>query len=257
MNHATPPARAPRSSRRLFTLASVAAVGCALLATLQPLRGVAGEAAVKIAPLVGEAMAEPASGNATAVFAGGCFWGVQGVFQHTKGVVQAVSGYSGGAKATAVYELIGSGMTGHAEAVQITYDPKQVTYAQLLQIYFSVAHDPTTLNRQGPDRGTQYRSAVFFTSDAQKAATERYIAQLDAGKAFPAKIVTQVVPLAAFYPAEAYHQDYATLHPDSGYIATFDLPKIAALKVLFPQQYRDEPVLVVARAKGAKGSKGG
>ena len=257
MNHLTPTAPTPRRSRRLFTLASVAAVGCALLATLQPLRGMAGmsgEQAVKIPPLAGEAVAEPASGNATAVFAGGCFWGVQGVFQHTKGVVQAVSGYSGGAKATAVSELIGSGMTGHAEAVQITYDPKQVTYAQLMQIYFSVVHDPTTLNRQGPDRGTQYRSAVFFTSDAQKAATERYIAQLDAAKVFPAKIVTQVVPLAAFYPAEAYHQDYATLHPDSGYIATFDLPKIANLKTMFPQSYREDPVLVVARAKVAKGS---
>jgi len=254
MNHPTPALEPPRSSRRLFTLASAAAVGCALLATLQPLQGMAGEQAVKIPPLAGEAVAEPASGNATAVFAGGCFWGVQGVFQHTKGVVQAVSGYSGGAKATAVYELIGSGMTGHAEAVQITYDPKQVTYAQLLQIYFSVVHDPTTLNRQGPDRGTQYRSAVFFTSDAQKAATERYIAQLDAAKVFPARIVTQVTPLAAFYPAEAYHQDYATLHPDSGYIATFDLPKIANLKAVFPQWYRDEPVLVVARAKVAKSS---
>jgi len=254
MNHPTPAIETPRSSRRLFTLASAAAVGCALLATLQPLQGMAGEQAVKIPPLAGEAVAEPASGNATAVFAGGCFWGVQGVFQHTKGVVQAVSGYSGGAKATAVYELIGSGMTGHAEAVQITYDPKQVTYAQLLQIYFSVVHDPTTLNRQGPDRGTQYRSAVFFTSDAQKAATERYIAQLDAAKVFPARIVTQVTPLAAFYPAEAYHQDYATLHPDSGYIATFDLPKIANLKAVFPQWYRDEPVLVVARAKVAKSS---
>ena len=247
------PRTPPATQRRLFTLAGIVAVGGALLATLQPLRGVAGEAAVKLPELTGSADAEPASGNATAVFAGGCFWGVQGVFQHTKGVVQAVSGYSGGAKTTAVYELIGSGMTGHAEAVQITYDPKQVTYAQLLQIYFSVVHDPTTLNRQGPDRGTQYRSAVFFTSEAQKATTERYIAQLDAAKVFPAKIVTQVAPLAAFYPAEAYHQDYATLHPESGYIATFDLPKIANLKTVFPQWYRDEPALVVARAKGAKG----
>ena len=246
-----PTASAPR---RRFTLASAATVACALLATLQPMRGVASEVAVKIAPLAGAAVAEPASGNATAVFAGGCFWGVQGVFQHTKGVVQAVSGYSGGPKASAVYELIGSGMTGHAEAVQITYDPKQVTYAQLLQVFFSVVHDPTTLNRQGPDRGTQYRSAVFFTSDAQKAATERYIAQLDASKAYPAKIVTQVVPLTAFYAAEAYHQDYATLHPDSGYIATYDLPKIANLKTVFPQWYRDEPVLVVTRAKAAGGS---
>ena len=216
---------------------------------------VAAEVAVKIPPLAAEAATDlPAgagagtgSAQAVAVFAGGCFWGVQGVFQHTKGVVQAVSGYAGGAKATAVYELIGSGLTGHAEAVQITFDPRQVSYAQLLQIYFSVVHDPTQLNRQGPDRGSQYRSAVFYTDAAQKSATERYIAQLDAAKVFPASIVTQVGPLAAFYPAEAYHQDYATLHPESGYIATFDLPKIANLKGLYPQWYRDQPVLVVPR----------
>ena len=212
---------------------------------------VAAEVAVKIPPLAADAAADVATSagasQAVAVFAGGCFWGVQGVFQHTKGVVQAVSGYAGGAKATAVYELIGSGLTGHAEAVQITFDPRQVSYAQLLQIYFSVVHDPTQLNRQGPDRGSQYRSAVFYTDAVQKSATERYIAQLDAAKVFPAKIVTQVAPLAAFYPAEAYHQDYATLHPESGYIATFDLPKIANLKSLYPQWYRDQPVLVVPR----------
>ena len=253
MKLSEPHSRPAATQRRLFTLAGVVAAACALFATLQPLHGMAGEAAVKIPPLAGETVAEPAAGNATAVFAGGCFWGVQGVFQHTKGVVQAVSGYSGGAKATAVYALIGSGMTGHAEAVQITYDPKQVTYAQLLQVFFSVVHDPTTLNRQGPDRGTQYRSAVFFTSEAQKAATDRYIAQLDAAKVYAAKIVTQVVPLAAFYAAEPYHQDYATLHPESGYIATFDLPKIANLKTVFPQWYRSDPVLVVARAKAAGG----
>ena len=233
-------ARQPRA-RGIVGLAAL------LLAGLQFSGGVAAESAVKIPPLAAEASTEARATQETAVFAGGCFWGVQGVFQHTKGVLQAVSGYAGGAKATAVYELVGSGMTGHAEAVQITFDPRQVSYAQLLQIYFSVVHDPTQLNRQGPDRGSQYRSAVFYTDANQKTATERYIAQLDAAKVFPAKIVTQVAPLAAFYAAEAYHQDYATLHPDSGYIHTFDLPKIANLKGLYPQWYRDEPVLVSAR----------
>ncbi len=221
-----------------------------LLAGLQSFGSAAAELAVRIPPLTGPGSVDAAASQEVAVFAGGCFWGVQGVFQHTKGVLQAVSGYAGGAKATAVYELVGSGMTGHAEAVQVTFDPRQVSYAQLLQIYFAVAHDPTQLNRQGPDRGSQYRSAVFTTDAAQKAATERYIAQLDTAKVFPAKIVTQVAPLAAFYAAEAYHQDYATLHPESGYIATFDLPKIANLKAMFPQSYRADPVLV--SAGGAK-----
>ena len=220
-----------------------------LLAGLQSFGGAA-ELAVKIPPLVGPGSADGTATQEVAVFAGGCFWGVQGVFQHTKGVLQAVSGYAGGAKATAVYELVGSGLTGHAEAVQVTFDPRHVSYAQLLQIYFAVIHDPTQLNRQGPDRGSQYRSAVFTTDASQKAATELYIAQLDAARVFAAKIVTQVAPLAAFYAAEAYHQDYATLHPESGYIATFDLPKIANLKAMFPQWYRTEPVLV--SAGGAK-----
>ena len=232
-----------------FTLFGILALGC-----LQPGRTVAAEMAVKVPSLAGEAVTDPKAAQETAVFAGGCFWGVQGVFQHTKGVLQAVSGYAGGSKTTAVYELVGSGMTGHAEAVQITFDPKQISYAQLLQIYFSVVHDPTQLNRQGPDRGTQYRSAVFTTDPNQKQATERYIAQLDAAKVFPAKIVTQVAPLTAFYTAEAHHQDYATLHPDSGYIAAFDLPKIANLQSMFASWYRAEPVLVTARTGIAKGN---
>ncbi len=189
------------------------------------------------------------AGSATAVFAGGCFWGVQAVFQHTQGVLNAVSGYSGGDAATATYNQIGSGRTGHAEAVQITYDPKVISYGKLLQIYFSVAHDPTTLNRQGPDSGTQYRSAVFYQGAEQKKVTEAYIAQLDAAKAFPRKIVTQVAPLAAFYPAEAYHQDYATLNPNQPYIARFDLPKIANLKTTMPEVWRDKPVLVAQAGK--------
>ena len=186
---------------------------------------------------------------ATAVFAGGCFWGVQAVFQHTQGVLNAVSGYSGGDASTATYNQIGSGRTGHAEAVQITYDPKLISYGKLLQIYFSVAHDPTTLNRQGPDTGPQYRSAVFYQGAEQKKVTDAYIAQLDAAKAFPQKIVTQVAPLTAFYPAEAYHQDYATLHPSQPYIARFDLPKIANLKTTMPEVWRDKPVLVAQAGK--------
>jgi peptide-methionine (S)-S-oxide reductase len=207
--------------------------------------GIAAEKAVKL-PAPAQDVSSTAA-TETAVFAGGCFWGVQAVFQHTQGVLSAVSGYAGGDKGTARYELIGSGRTGHAESVEITYDPKRVSFGTLLQIYFSVAHDPTTLNRQGPDSGTQYRSAVFYRDAQQKLVSERYIAQLDAAKVFPAKIVTQVTPLAAFHPAEAYHQDYATLHPDSPYIAAFDLPKIANLKATMPQVYRDKPVLVAGQ----------
>src|SRR5712671_3003851 len=159
-----------------------------------------------------------AKSEQTAVIAGGCFWGIQAVFQHVKGVISATSGYSGGAAKTAEYEVVSTGETGHAESVKITYDPSQVTYGQLLRVFFSVAHDPTQLNRQGPDEGTQYRSVIFFGSDEQKKIAQAYIAQLDTAKVFSRPIVTQVVPLKAFYPAEAYHQDYATRHPDQPYI---------------------------------------
>ena len=210
------------------------------------------EKAVKLpAPAVDSPAATQAA-TATAVFAGGCFWGVQGVFQHTQGVLNAVSGYAGGDKATASYDMIGSGRTGHAESVQITYDPRQISYGKLLQIYFSVAHDPTTLNSQGPDRGTQYRSAIFYADANQKQVAEKYIAQLEAARVFDGKIVTQLTPLAAplaFYPAEAYHQDYATLRPNQPYIARFDLPKIANLKTMMPDLYRDKPVLVSQAGK--------
>jgi peptide-methionine (S)-S-oxide reductase len=245
----SPDSPRPVSPRRQFAggLAALAAAAALAFVGLRAPSGLAAEVAVKIPPLAGEAPAASKAASETAVFAGGCFWGVQGVFQHTRGVLNAVSGYSGGSQATARYELIGSGLTGHAEAVQVTFDPKQVSYAQLLQIFFSVIHDPTQLNRQGPDRGSQYRSAVFTTNPEQKQAVERYVAQLDTAKVFPAKIVTQVAPLVAFYPAEDYHQDYATLHPESGYIATFDLPKIANLKTMFAAQYRVEPVLVASR----------
>ncbi|NPC54522.1 peptide-methionine (S)-S-oxide reductase MsrA [Caenimonas soli] len=183
----------------------------------------------------------------TAVFAGGCFWGVQAVFQHTAGVLNAVSGYAGGARETANYERVTSGQTGHAEAVQVTYDPRQISYGKLLQIFFAVAHDPTQLNRQGPDHGTQYRSALFWRNAGQKEVAERYIAQIEAARAFPGKIVTQLAPLSTFYPAEDYHQDYATLHPRSAYIVAFDAPKIANLKQLMPEVYREKPALVAAQ----------
>jgi peptide-methionine (S)-S-oxide reductase len=186
----------------------------------------------------------PVKDRETAVFAGGCFWGVQAVFQHTKGVLNAVSGYAGGASSNADYGSVSGGNTGHAESVQVTFDPKQISYAQLLQIFFSVAHDPTQLNRQGPDSGTQYRSALFYQSPEQKLAADRYIAQLNAAHVFPDKIVTQVGALQAFYPAEQYHQNYATLHPTDGYIAHFDLPKIANLHKLMPAVFRERPVLV-------------
>jgi peptide-methionine (S)-S-oxide reductase len=206
----------------------------------------AAEKAVKLpAPAFDSAAA--GQGPRTAVFAGGCFWGVQAVFQHTRGVLNAVSGYAGGKRETANYQAVTGGATGHAEAVQVTYDPKQISYGKLLQIYFSVAHDPTQLNRQGPDFGTQYRSALFYADEDQKQVAGRYIAQLEAARAFPGKIVTQLSPLEAFYPAEVYHQDYATLHPDSPYIVAFDRPKIANLKSMMPEVFREAPVLVSRR----------
>ncbi len=228
-------------ANRILTVSVVVAVGIgAWMATA------AAEKAVK---LPAPAFDTPAAsqGQQTAVFAGGCFWGVQAVFQHTRGVLNAVSGYAGGNQQTANYQAVGSGATGHAESVQVTYDPAQISYGKLLQIYFSVAHDPTQLNRQGPDAGTQYRSAVFYADVHQKEVAERYIAQLESAHAFPRKIVTQLAPLMAFYPAEAYHQDYATLHPESPYIATFDLPKIANLKTVMPEVFREAPVLVARR----------
>jgi peptide-methionine (S)-S-oxide reductase len=187
----------------------------------------------------------PQSGaTATAVFAGGCFWGVQGVFQHVKGVKDAVAGYAGGAADTAQYETVSTGTTGHAESVQVTYDPSLVSYGKLLQIYFSVVHNPTELNYQGPDQGTQYRSTIFVSSNDQANVAKAYIAQLDAAKAFPEKIVTTIEKLPGFYPAEQYHQDFLVLNPDYPYIVINDLPKVAALKALFPADYAATPVLV-------------
>jgi peptide-methionine (S)-S-oxide reductase len=179
----------------------------------------------------------------TAVLAGGCFWGQQGVFQHVKGVTRVVAGYAGGDKATATYDQVTTETTGHAESVEITFNPKQVSFGRLLQIYFSVAHDPTQLNRQGPDTGTSYRSAIFTATPQQAATAKAYIAQLQAAQVFPAPIVTKVDPLKGFYPAEGYHQDYLVRNPNQPYIRINDLPKIAGLKRVWPQYYRDDPVL--------------
>jgi peptide-methionine (S)-S-oxide reductase len=189
---------------------------------------------------------QSASGDQVAVVAGGCFWGVQAVFQHTKGVKQAVSGYAGGMKANPTYEEVSSGRTGHAEAVQVTYDPREISYGQILKIFFSVAHNPTQLNRQGPDSGTQYRSAIFTTNDDQKRVAAAYIAQLGGTGIFKAPIVTKVDPLAGFYAAEAYHQDYAIKHPTQPYIFINDLPKVENLKRLLPDLYREKPVTVAS-----------
>ncbi|WP_180540333.1 peptide-methionine (S)-S-oxide reductase MsrA [Nevskia soli] len=178
---------------------------------------------------------QAAKGKQVAVLAGGCFWGVEAVFEHLKGVDNVVAGFAGGERSTAHYEEVSTGTTGHAESVQITYDPAKITYGQILKVYFSVAHDPTELNRQGPDSGTQYRSSIFYANDDQKRIAEAYIHQLNEAHVFRSTIATQVVPLKGFYAAEAYHQHYADLHPDNPYISTYDLPKVADLKKQYPQ----------------------
>ena len=230
-----------RSPSSRLSLCAAALTALAITAfAVAPLR--AAEDAVVIPAPAMEAQAS--DGIQTAVLAGGCFWGVQGVFQHTVGVVNAVSGYAGGSKATADYQMVSTGSTGHAESVQIKYDPRKISYGKLLQIFFSVAHDPTQLNRQGPDSGTQYRSAIFTTSDEQKKVAEAYITQLNAAKVYKKPIVTKVTPLDGFYAAEGYHQDYLTLHPSQPYIAYNDLPKIDNLKKIFAENYVEKPTLV-------------
>jgi peptide-methionine (S)-S-oxide reductase len=220
-----------------------------------PFTGLAGRlvAAAETAVVIpAPALDSPAAGSGTlqtAVLAGGCFWGVQAVFQHVKGVTKAVSGYAGGTKDTARYNVVSAGSTGHAESVQVTYDPRQISYGRILQIYFSVAHNPTELNRQGPDEGTQYRSAIFFADPEQQRVAQAYIAQLDKAGTFKQPIATQLTKYDAFYPAEAYHQDYATMHPESPYIYYNDLPKVENLKKLFPEVYREQPVLVRSAAR--------
>jgi peptide-methionine (S)-S-oxide reductase len=230
-----------RSTLSRFTFCA-AAIGALAMSSIFVAPSFAAEEAVIIPPPAMDAKAT--DGIQTAVIAGGCFWGVQGVFQHTAGVVNAVSGYSGGSKATANYTAISTGTTGHAEAVEIKYDPQKISYGKILQIYFSVVHDPTQLNRQGPDSGTQYRSEIFATTAEQKQVADAYIAQLNAAKAWKKPIVTKVSSLAAFYPAEAYHQDYLTLHPNQPYIAYNDIPKVENLKKIFAQNYIEKPTLV-------------
>lgn len=210
-------------------------VAMGLMAVMQ-VCGAATPAVTLPAPAV-DVPAASAKGPQTAVFGGGCFWGVEAVFRHVKGVSSAVSGYAGGTAQTADYQKVSSGSTGHAEVVQVTFDPAQVSYGQLLRVFFSVAHDPTQLNRQGPDVGTQYRSALFFVNDEQKSVGQAYIKQLDAAKVFPKPIVTETVMLPKFYEAEAYHQNYAALHPTQPYIAIHDAPKVANLKTTFPTLY--------------------
>jgi peptide-methionine (S)-S-oxide reductase len=220
------------------TLLPIAAVGLALSQVSASSSG----ASVIIPP---PAIDEPVSGiSETIVLAGGCFWGVQGVFQHVEGVTSAVSGYAGGTAESAHYETVSSGRTGHAEAVQVTFNPRQVSFGQILQIYFSVVHDPTELNRQGPDVGPQYRSAIFAANPSQLEIARAYLRQLSQARVFPQPIVTTADRLTGFYPAESYHQDFLTLNPHYPYIVINDLPKIADLKQLFPELYRDTPVLV-------------
>ena len=220
-------------------------VGAACLLAIGLHFGMAGAAEPAVV-IPAPAVDEPAAGRhtETAVFAGGCFWGVQGVFQHIKGVTNAVSGYSGGNKDSAHYEVVGSGNTGHAESVEVSFDPSVVSYGKLLQVYFSVAHNPTELNFQGPDHGTQYRSALFPLDDGQRKVAAAYIAQLDAAKVFPKPVVTKVEPFKGFYAAEGYHQNFLTLNPDYPYIVYNDLPKVADLKKVFPAMYADKAVLV-------------
>jgi peptide-methionine (S)-S-oxide reductase len=231
--------------KTVFHGISVAAF-VSLVACLSAAPADAAEPVVTIPPPAFDEPLQKAQGSETAVLAGGCFWGVQAVFQHVKGVLRATSGYSGGSAATAKYEIVSSGRTGHAESVEVRYDPSLITYGKILQVYFSVAHDPTQLDRQGPDDGPQYRSAIFVKGEPQNEIAQRYVAQLDQAGVFKRPIVTQITRFEAFYPAEEYHQDYATLHPDALYIVYNDAPKIENLKQVFPDLYRATPVLVAA-----------
>jgi peptide-methionine (S)-S-oxide reductase len=232
-----------------FTSLTAGSAAFAVAAGLVGLLWRSAPAAAERAAMVPPPTMDVSSGTdspSIAVLAGGCFWGVQGVFQHVKGVTGAVSGYAGGGKRDAEYEIVGTGMTGHAESVQVLYDPRQITYGQLLQIFFSVVHDPTQLNRQGPDFGTQYRSAIFPRDAEQQNVARSYIAQLDQAHIFKHGIVTKIEMGRAFYPAEAYHQDFLERNPSYPYIAINDMPKLGDLKRLFPDRYRATPVLVLA-----------
>ena len=218
---------APRNAVAALLIAFAASVGCTA-ATKAPVPAPSSDSPLAQTP-----------GKQTAVFAGGCFWGTQSVFERVKGVLATTAGYSGGSAATATYEQVGQENTGHAESVKVIYDPSKITYGQLLQIFFSVVHDPTQLNRQGPDVGESYRSVIFYANDEQQKISKAYIAQLDAAKVFPKPIVTQVVPLKGFYDAESYHQDYALHNPNNPYIMICDRPKVEALKQQFPELFKD------------------
>lgn len=228
------------SFRTLIIWISVAMVSVVLFFACS---AAAEEPRIMPAPVINAVPDGPADAQ-VAVLAGGCFWGVQGVYQHVKGVSSAVSGYSGGSAQTARYEIVGSGSTGHAEAVQITFDPRQISYGEILQVFFSVVNDPTQLNRQGPDTGTQYRSVIFTTNPEQAKVASAYISQLQKAGVFGAPIVTKVDALRAFYPAEDYHQDFLQRHPTNPYIVFNDLPKVANLEQVFPSLYRPDPTLV-------------
>jgi peptide-methionine (S)-S-oxide reductase len=240
---------------RLSTRRLAATFGAAVFAALALVFGLApgavgADAAARVMPAPAVDVAPGGPAPQTAVFAGGCFWGIQGVFQHVKGVTQAVSGYAGGTLANPSYERVSSGTTGHAESVQVTFDPSRVSYGRLLQIFFSVALDPTEVNRQGPDWGTQYRSELFVANPEQEKVARAYIAQLNAAHVFDRPIATRIDPAGPFYPAEAYHQDYLVQHPDAGYIAVNDMPKVRALQKLFPAYWQDPPVTVGKLAMG-------
>ena len=217
------------SSLALSFLAAISLVACTAHAAPK----------MPIPPATIDASLTLASGKQTAVFAGGCFWGTQSVFERVKGVVKTTAGYAGGSASTATYPQVTTETTGHAESVEVVYDPSKITYGQLLRIFFSVAHDPTQLNRQGPDVGTSYRSAIFYNNDEQKRIADAYIKQLDAAKVFSGRIVTEVTPLKGFYRAEDYHQDYSLNHPDNPYILVCDRPKVQALKAQFPELFVD------------------
>jgi len=231
--------------RRWMVVAALVVAACLGIAGAWTV--MAGEPAVIIpAPALDDSK-DGASGLQTAVVAGGCFWGVQAVYQHVRGVQSALSGYAGGSRETASYEVVSRGGTGHAESVEIRFDPKELSYGEVLQIYFSVVHDPTQLDRQGPDVGSQYRSSIFYADESQRRIAEAYIAQLEKSKAFARPIVTRVDALGAFYPAEAYHQDFLLRHPTNPYIVINDLPKIENLKKVFPARYREQPVTTTAK----------
>jgi len=229
--------------RRMIAL-SGAVLGIAALAVVLPRAPGMAEGAARALPPSTLDVAPAGGGPQTAVFAGGCFWGVQGVFEHVKGVTRAVSGYAGGHVADPDYEQVSSGTTGHAESVVVTFDPSRVSYGKLLQIFFSVALDPTEVDRQGPDWGTQYRSELFVSNPEQARVARAYVAQLEAAHLFRQPIATRIDPAGPFYPAEAYHQDYLTLHPDAPYIATYDIPRVRSLQALFPDNWQDTPVTV-------------